>query len=337
MTFTVKAIDLQPTLKGRLIEIRPLRSDDFDAAFAAASDPLIWEQHPDPDRYRREVFQSFFDGAIQSGGALAVIDRKSGRIIGTSGYRKFDGADREVEIGFTFLERAFWGGPYNGELKKLMLDHAFQFVDRVVFLATETNVRSQKALYRIGARYIGKREMLVPKGVSICLMFAIDSPAVKRGTNGEIRIRPAADNEAHEVHRIMREAFAEYRDRLTPPTGALTETVEDVQKAMAAGGALLAYIDDVAAGTARYQIAKSYLHAQRIGVLTEYRRRGVSAALMNALEHLARQAGLPEIRLAVRASLPSNLRNYENLGYRAFESSPHPRGPDWEIWFRKLC
>jgi RimJ/RimL family protein N-acetyltransferase len=57
--------DLQPTLTGTLLELRPLRLDDFDALFAAASDPLIWEQHPESDRYERTVFQRYFDGAIE--------------------------------------------------------------------------------------------------------------------------------------------------------------------------------------------------------------------------------------------------------------------------------
>jgi N-acetyltransferase len=156
--------DLQPTLEGTLIEIRPLRPQDFDALFEAASDPLMWEQHPEKDRYKREVFQKYFDGAIESRGAFAVIDRKSGRIIGSSRYWNLDLAQSEVEIGWTFLERAFWGGAYNGELKSLMLAHAFRFVDRVVFVVGENNMRSQKALEKIGAAFLRKGERVAPDG-----------------------------------------------------------------------------------------------------------------------------------------------------------------------------
>jgi RimJ/RimL family protein N-acetyltransferase len=151
--------DLQPTLKGDLIELRPLRSDDFDALFSAASDPLIWEQHPESDRYQRDVFQRYFDGALESKGAFAIIERESGRIIGSSRYCNLDPGNSEVEIGWTFLERKFWGGSYNRELKKLMLDHAFQFVDRVVFVVGEKNLRSQKALEKIGARFFKKAQL----------------------------------------------------------------------------------------------------------------------------------------------------------------------------------
>jgi RimJ/RimL family protein N-acetyltransferase len=150
--------DLQPTLRGSLIELRPLRPADFEALFAAASDPLIWEQHPEPDRYTREVFQRYFDGAIESKGAFAVVERATDRIIGSSRYHDLKPDDSEVEIGFTFLERKFWGGAYNGELKSLMLDHAFRFVDRVVFVVGENNQRSQKALQKIGAKFLNTTE-----------------------------------------------------------------------------------------------------------------------------------------------------------------------------------
>ena len=151
--------DLQPRLKGTLIEIRPLEPEDFEPLFEAARDPLIWEQHPEPDRYRREVFQTFFDRAIDSKGAFAVLERESGRIIGSSRYCNLKPLEGEVEIGFTFLERAFWGGSYNRELKSLMLDHAFRFVDRVVFVVGENNFRSQRALQKIGATFLKNTEL----------------------------------------------------------------------------------------------------------------------------------------------------------------------------------
>jgi len=150
--------DLQPHLTSRLIELRPLQQADYDAVFDAANDPLIWQQHPESDRYKPEVFRRYFDGAMQSGGAFAVIDRRSGRVIGSSRYCNLDPAGSEVEIGFTFLERKYWGGTYNGELKAMMLAHAFRFVDRVVFVVGENNLRSQKALEKIGARLVRTSE-----------------------------------------------------------------------------------------------------------------------------------------------------------------------------------
>src|SRR6266403_5182040 len=156
--------DLQPRLQGELIEVRPLKPEDFDALFGAASDPLVWEQHPESDRYKKEVFQKFFQGAIDSKGAFAVIERKSGRIIGSSRYCNLNPVEREVEIGWTFLERAFWGGSYNRELKSLMLEHAFRYVGRVVFVVGEQNLRSQRALEKIGASFLKKAQLPAADG-----------------------------------------------------------------------------------------------------------------------------------------------------------------------------
>lgn len=167
--------DLQPTLQGRLIELRPLRRDDFDKLFAAASDPLIWEQHPEPDRYQRDVFQRYFDSAIESGGAFAIVDLASGRIVGSSRYCNLKLDQSEVEIGWTFLERRFWGGTYNRELKTLMLDHAFRFVERVVFVVGENNRRSQKALAKIGAKFLRKAQLPAANGtLRRNVVFAIE-------------------------------------------------------------------------------------------------------------------------------------------------------------------
>jgi RimJ/RimL family protein N-acetyltransferase len=154
-------VNLQPTLRGKSIELRPLKPEDFDELFKADSDPLIWEQHPQSDRYKRDVFQKYFDSAIESKGAFVVIDLRSGEIIGSSRYYKYDPDRREVAIGYTFLKRAFWGGATNREMKALMLDYAFQFVDRVLFEVGENNLRSRKALEKIGARFLEKTEHVI--------------------------------------------------------------------------------------------------------------------------------------------------------------------------------
>jgi len=150
--------DLQPHLIGELVELRPLRPEDWAGLYAVASDPLIWKQHPASDRYKEEVFRNFFREALESGGAFLVLDRKTQQIIGSSRYFGFDHAKRKIEIGWTFLARTHWGGRYNGEMKRLMLDHAFKFVDTVVFLVHPTNFRSRKALEKIGATFSGTHE-----------------------------------------------------------------------------------------------------------------------------------------------------------------------------------
>jgi RimJ/RimL family protein N-acetyltransferase len=151
------SFDLQPTLKGQLLELRPLRPEDYADLYAVASDPLIWEQHPASDRYKEDVFRTFFREALESGGALAAVDASNGPIIGSSRFHGYNAENSEVEIGWTFLARSCWGGRFNGEMKALMLRHAFRFVERVLFLVGPQNVRSQRAVEKIGGVRVGSR------------------------------------------------------------------------------------------------------------------------------------------------------------------------------------
>ena len=149
--------DFQPTLKGSLVELRPLRAEDVDDLFAVASDPLIWEQHPVRDRHKPKVFNAFFAESLASLGTLTALDCEDGRIIGSSRFHGYNEQASEVEIGWTFLARSHWGGKYNGEMKQLMLRHAFRFVKRAVFLIGPQNIRSQKAIEKLGGVRIGSR------------------------------------------------------------------------------------------------------------------------------------------------------------------------------------
>ena len=146
------ALDRQPHLIGDLVELRPATTDDFDALFAVASDPLIWEVHPAHDRWQEPVFRRFFAEGLASGGMLVAVDRATGAVIGSSRYDFERAEPGEVEIGWTFLARSHWGGRYNGEMKRLMLDHAFGSVERVIFLIGDTNIRSRRAIERVGGK-----------------------------------------------------------------------------------------------------------------------------------------------------------------------------------------
>ena len=150
------SFELQPTLANDRVRARPLLAEDFEALYAAASDPLVWEQHPNPNRYQRPVFENYFRGALESGGALLVVDAITGQAIGSSRYYEYDAADSMISIGYTFIARDHWGGRFNPALKSLMLDHAFRFVARVVFQVGEHNTRSRTAMERLGGRLTGK-------------------------------------------------------------------------------------------------------------------------------------------------------------------------------------
>ena len=160
--------DKQPNLEGKTVRLRPLAVNDFDGLYTVASDPLLWALHPASNRYQRPVFQQLFDDSIASGGAMVVIDKASGAIIGSSRYNMSGPASDKVEIGWSFLARSYWGGATNGEVKALLLKHAFRFVDTVNFRVGETNLRSRRAMEKIGGKLIDQRDELdMPDGTKV--------------------------------------------------------------------------------------------------------------------------------------------------------------------------
>jgi RimJ/RimL family protein N-acetyltransferase len=146
------APERQPTLQGERVTLRPSTPQDWDALFAIASDPLVWEVHPAHDRWQEPVFRAYFDGGIASGGALTILDRATGAVIGSSRFDNWDEAADEIEIGWTYLARAYWGGGYNREIKRLMLDHIHRFVGTAYFTVGEGNIRSRRAMEKIGGQ-----------------------------------------------------------------------------------------------------------------------------------------------------------------------------------------
>lgn len=144
-------MNLQPThLKNDLVWLEPLNQVHFDELYLVASDPMIWEQHPNPDRYKLDAFTNYFKGAMESGGAFIIRDALSGQALGSSRYCAYDAANKEIQIGYTFFAKSCWGRSINKEVKTLMLSHAFNYVDKVAFYVGANNIRSQKAMERIG-------------------------------------------------------------------------------------------------------------------------------------------------------------------------------------------
>jgi RimJ/RimL family protein N-acetyltransferase len=149
----------QTPLENHLIQLQPLKEEDFEKLYQVASDPLIWEQHPNPDRYKREVFENYFKGAIASQGAYLIIDARTKEIIGSSRFYDYSTSSKEVKIGYTFFSRKVWGQYHNKATKLLMLDHALQFADRVIFHVGSQNMRSRKAMEKLGAVTIREVEV----------------------------------------------------------------------------------------------------------------------------------------------------------------------------------
>ena len=177
---TLIEIDLQPTLVGKTITLRPLKREDFSALYKAASDPIIWEIHPDSSRYKRDIFEErFFVGAIASGGALAVVDNESGRIIGSSRYYELNPEQLEISIGYTFLERAQWGNGINQEMKELMLNHIFSSVRTAWFHVGEINLRSRKAVEKLGATLFHKEDRALEGKPYVQLYYKLSASAYR--------------------------------------------------------------------------------------------------------------------------------------------------------------
>lgn len=150
---------IQNILENENFKLVPLKEDDFERLFAVASDPKVWEQHPNKDRYKREIFENFFQGAIQSKGAFLILDKTSNEVLGSTRFYDFDEENNSILIGYTFYGTKSWGKNINPQVKKLMLDYIFQFVETVIFHVGKENIRSQKAMEKLGAKKIGEEEI----------------------------------------------------------------------------------------------------------------------------------------------------------------------------------
>jgi RimJ/RimL family protein N-acetyltransferase len=321
--------DLQPTLDGELLRLRPLRDEDWEDLFAVASDPLIWEQHPAPDRYQEKVFRGFFREAMECGGALVVIDKKSGRIIGSSRYIGYDEERSEIEIGYTFLARAYWGGAFNREMKHLMLGHAFRFVRHVVFLVGPQNFRSQKAMEKIGGVRVEPRYNAAGR---VNVVFQIDAP-----TAPEFNVRRATVADAPIIawHRArmfqdMGEISGETFPGFRAASRAWTERAlaEGQYIGWLAAPATAPRIVVAGAGVQLRQVPPHPCrpphnggfaqgrHAIVLNVFTEppWRKRGAAFLLMEEIMRWAREEKLD--RLVLHAS-PQARSLYERVGFVA--------------------
>jgi RimJ/RimL family protein N-acetyltransferase len=150
---------IQPQLANERVVLLPLKESDFEELYILSSDPKIWEQHPNKDRWKKEVFQNFFDGAMKSGGAFKIADRTTGKAMGSTRFYDYDENENAILIGYTFYGTAYWGKGINLSVKKMMLDYVFQFVSKVQFHIGAGNIRSQIAISRLGAVKIAEQEV----------------------------------------------------------------------------------------------------------------------------------------------------------------------------------
>lgn len=170
-------MNIQATLENENVKLVPLNPNDFEELFSVASDPKIWEQHPNKDRYQREVFEKFFQGAIESKGAFKIMDKSSNEVAGSTRFYDYNPDENSIFIGYTFYATKFWGSKLNPQVKKLMLDYIFQFVDKVNFHVGKDNIRSQKAMEKLGAKKVDEVNVAYfgePEKLNV--VFEIDKP-----------------------------------------------------------------------------------------------------------------------------------------------------------------
>ena len=170
-------MNIQATLENENVKLVPLNPNDFEELFSVASDPKIWEQHPNKDRYQREVFEKFFQGAIESKGAFIIMDKSSNEVAGSTRFYDYNPKENSIFIGYTFYATKFWGSKLNPQVKKLMLDYIFQFVDKVNFHVGKDNIRSQKAMEKLGAKKVDEVNVAYfgePEKLNV--VFEIDKP-----------------------------------------------------------------------------------------------------------------------------------------------------------------
>lgn len=170
-------MNVQATLENENVKLVPLNPNDFEELFSVASDPKIWEQHPNKDRYQREVFEKFFQGAIESKGAFKIMDKSSNEVAGSTRFYDYNPKENSIFIGYTFYATKFWGSKLNPQVKKLMLDYIFQFVDKVNFHVGKDNIRSQKAMEKLGAKKVDEVNVAYfgePEKINV--VFEIDKP-----------------------------------------------------------------------------------------------------------------------------------------------------------------
>jgi RimJ/RimL family protein N-acetyltransferase len=172
--------DPQPQLLGSSLKLRPMRADDLEALYLAASSPVVWAGHPSKDRHQREIFEPYAQALLSSGTALVVIDSKTDQIIGCSSYYVSPDQPDDISIGFTFLHHTYWGGATNLELKRLMLDHAFQRFEEVWFHIAPSNIRSQRATAKLGAEHVGDALLNLSGSATLWMCFRLSKETWER-------------------------------------------------------------------------------------------------------------------------------------------------------------
>ena len=336
-------MNLQPVLENEIVKLVPLKESDFEALYQVASDPLIWEQHPNKNRYQREVFQNFFDGAMESQGAFIIIDKKSNQVIGSTRFYDLNASEKSVLIGYTFYGRDFWGSTYNPSVKKLMLDYAFEFVDDVYFHIGAGNIRSQKAIERLGAKKVREMEVAYHgEPEKLNFEYAIKKKDWKSmETNFEIVKATITDvNDLADISRkTFIEAFAKdntaanmqlYLDANITAEKMTTEMNDpDSEFYLAKNDSEVVGYLKVNFGKAQTELQdKNALEIERIYVSKDYYGKNLGQLLFSKAIAIAKANGLKNIWLGVWEKNERAINFYKKNGFTTFGNHSFVLGED---------
>lgn len=179
--------DRQPNLIGPNLALSALTSEDFAGLYHAASDPLVWAGHPAKNRYQENEFRTYFAALLESGSTLVIRDKSTDTVIGCSRYYVAPGVEDDISIGFTFLQRDYWGGTTNREFKTLMFDHAFRTFETVWLHIGPDNIRSQRATRKLGAVFSHEEVLDLSNGPVNMFCYRLDRSAWRQQpTQGQI-------------------------------------------------------------------------------------------------------------------------------------------------------
>jgi RimJ/RimL family protein N-acetyltransferase len=160
-------------LEGRLVVVEPLGREHEDDLWEASRDPAVWRWLPIHQPADREAFHAWLADALARRDAgldvpFAVVDRASGKAVGSTRFLTLRPEHRGLEIGWTWNASGTWGSGANAEAKLLLLGHAFETLGcmRVEFKTDALNERSRAALEALPARCEGifVKHMLVRNG-----------------------------------------------------------------------------------------------------------------------------------------------------------------------------
>lgn len=311
------------------VYLSPLKSQHENALYTAASDPLIWAQHPCHDRHTPEGFRKFFTGAIQSGSAVIIRDMFNGNVIGTSRFYDLDETNQSMAIGYTFLMRSYWGSTYNQALKTLMLDHAFSRVRKAVFHIGVQNFRSQKAIEKLGADRIGEIDMLYPEqGPVRNLVYQITKSDWKSRirpeiSGGEVHLRRAGNADKEAIQQVVREALDEYGLPFDPMgvDYCLTDLERHYHSTGGCFAALTNQEDQILGSVGVMNMGNGIYELKKMFISRDYRGRGYGKMMIKFVFCFLQDTDCAWLRLETKSELVQAIGLYKRFGFTEVPSA----------------